>query len=68
MVCGCNGGIWLGCFVDKIIFFDVVRVIEDNFLMVECFDFDVMECLFVDSCGLNLVFCKVLNVFFEVLL
>lgn len=64
---GRNGGIRLGREASDIRLSEVVRLIEDNFEMAECFGSDTADCPLVDSCELNSALRKALAAFFEVL-
>ena len=64
---GRNGGVRLGKQAKDITLFDVVRVTEESFSMVECFDDAGADCPLIDSCGLNSALRRALNAFFDVL-
>ncbi|MEO0547346.1 MAG: iron-responsive transcriptional regulator RirA [Pseudomonadota bacterium] len=64
---GRNGGIALSRPASEIRLGAVVRAIEENFELAECFEAGETECPLVTSCGLNQALAKALNAFFEVL-
>ncbi|MEL6088939.1 iron-responsive transcriptional regulator RirA [Bartonella schoenbuchensis] len=64
---GRNGGIKLAKPATEISVADVVKIIEDNFSMAECFDKTEVTCPLVNSCNLNIVLKNALNAFFDVL-
>jgi len=64
---GRNGGFTLSRPASEIRLGAVVRAIEDNFELAECFEAGETQCPLVTSCGLNQAFAKALSSFFEVL-
>jgi len=64
---GRNGGFKLSRPAADILLGSVVRTIEDNFELAECFEAGESQCPLVTSCGLNQALAKALNSFFDVL-
>ncbi len=64
---GRNGGIRLAQPADKMKLGTIIRRIEDNFDMAECFKKDETTCPLVGTCGLNHALSRALSAFFEVL-
>lgn len=64
---GRNGGIVLAEAPDKINIGHVVRMMEDDFVMMECFDKDVNTCVITPSCKLKHVLNDALIAFLKVL-
>ncbi|MBA4537805.1 Rrf2 family transcriptional regulator [Bacillus aquiflavi] len=64
---GRNGGIRLAKSPSEIRIGDVVRKMEDNFYLVECFDEKQNKCIISPVCGLTHVFKQALQAYFQVL-
>ena len=64
---GRNGGIRLARPAEDIILGDVVRSMEENFEMAECFKEGDITCPLVATCGLNEALSRALGAFLEVL-
>ena len=64
---GRNGGIRLARDAADVTLSEIVRLIEDNFEMAECFRGEAINCPLVDSCQLNSALREALNAFFAVL-
>ncbi|WP_412058526.1 iron-responsive transcriptional regulator RirA [Bartonella sp. DGB2] len=64
---GRHGGIKLAKPAYQISVAEVVRLMEENFSLAECFDNDASECPLIQACGLNATLSKALNAFFAVL-
>ena len=64
---GRNGGIKLARPADEISLGDVVREMEENFEMAECFKQGEVTCPLVATCGLNGALREALNAFLSVL-
>ncbi|WP_175869132.1 iron-responsive transcriptional regulator RirA [Bartonella gabonensis] len=64
---GRNGGVKLAKPAEEISVADILKVTEDNFSLVECFNTAESNCPLIDFCGLNTALYKALNAFFEVL-
>ncbi|RCW64594.1 RrF2 family transcriptional regulator [Saliterribacillus persicus] len=64
---GRNGGIVLSKAPESINIGEVVRVMENDFVMVECFDGDTNLCVITPSCSLKHVLNRALHSFFKVL-
>lgn len=64
---GRNGGIRLARNADRIFVGDVVKKIEENFDMAECFQNGEPACPLIHACGLNEALSRALAAFFEVL-
>ncbi|MEP1208980.1 MAG: iron-responsive transcriptional regulator RirA [Rhizobiaceae bacterium] len=64
---GRNGGIRLSKPADQIRLGDVVRQVEENFEMAECFREGEVSCPLVATCGMNEALTRALQAFFDVL-
>ena len=64
---GRNGGIRLARPAEEISLGEVVREMEENFEMAECFKEGEVTCPLVATCGLNGALSRALMAFFEVL-
>lgn len=64
---GRTGGLRLGRAPSKITVGDVVRAMEPDFRMVECFDTEGNACVITAACGLRGVLGSALRAYFEVL-
>ncbi|MDX8045484.1 Rrf2 family transcriptional regulator [Gracilibacillus sp. S3-1-1] len=64
---GRNGGILLMKDQSEINIGEVVRLMENDFYMLECFDGDHNQCVITEVCTLRSVVGKALKAFFEVL-
>jgi Rrf2 family nitric oxide-sensitive transcriptional repressor len=64
---GRGGGLRLAKPPQKIGLGDVVRAMEDNFTMVECFDGKTNKCVITGSCRLRGALAKALTAYFAVL-
>lgn len=64
---GRGGGIRLGRPASKIIIGDVVRAMEPDFHMVECFDTENNRCVVTDACGLRGLLRSALRAYLDVL-
>lgn len=64
---GRNGGIQLARPSEKIFIGDVVREVEGNFELAECFQSGETTCPLVSSCGLNKALSRALQGFFDIL-
>jgi Rrf2 family nitric oxide-sensitive transcriptional repressor len=64
---GRGGGLRLAKPPQKIGLGDVVRAMEDNFTMVECFDDKTNKCVITGSCRLRGALAKALTAYFAVL-
>ncbi len=64
---GRNGGIRLSRPADQIRLGEVVRRIEENFEMAECFKQGEINCPLVATCGMNGALSRALQAFFDVL-
>lgn len=64
---GRGGGITLGKPSNEIRLGDVVRQVEDNFSMAECFDNPDATCPLQNTCGLNEALTRALDAFFDTL-
>jgi Rrf2 family transcriptional regulator, nitric oxide-sensitive transcriptional repressor len=64
---GRNGGIRLGREASKINLGDVVRAMEPDFHIVECFDAEHNQCVITPACGLRGALSAALNAYLDVL-
>lgn len=64
---GRGGGIRLAMPADKIMLGDVIKLIENDFDLAECFSSAESVCPLTGSCGLNSALSRALNAFFEIL-
>ena len=64
---GRSGGIRLSRPADEIGLGEVIRAVEENFAMAECFDGGPSSCPLVTSCGFNEALGRALGAFFSVL-
>lgn len=64
---GRNGGIMLAVPADQINVGNVVRIMENDFVLLECFDKDANQCVITPSCKLKHALNKALKAFFDVL-
>lgn len=64
---GRNGGILLARAPEDIVLGDVVRKMEENFEMAECFKEGEITCPLIATCGLNGALSRALAAFFSVL-
>lgn len=64
---GRNGGIRLARPADQIRLGDVIRDIEENFELAECFQAEGSDCPLVTSCGMNEALNRALAGFFDIL-
>lgn len=64
---GRTGGLRLGRPASRITVGDVVRTMEPDFRMVECFDTEGNACVITAACGLRGVLGSALRAYFEVL-
>jgi len=64
---GRNGGIRLARPAEEINLGDVVRSVEDNFDLAECFEQGERVCPLISTCGMNEALAEALNAFFNVL-
>jgi len=64
---GRSGGIRLSRPADQIGLGEVIRAVEDNFAMAECFESGASRCPLVTNCGLNEALSRALGAFFDVL-
>lgn len=64
---GRNGGIRLSAPAEQIRLGDVVRRIEENFEMAECFKDGDVSCPLVATCGMNEALSRALQSFFDIL-
>lgn len=64
---GRGGGLRLACVPDKISLGQVVREMEGDFTMVECFDPKTNKCFITRPCRLRGVLSRALKAYFEVL-
>ncbi|NKB52595.1 MAG: iron-responsive transcriptional regulator RirA [Rhizobiaceae bacterium] len=64
---GRNGGIRLSRPADQIRLGEVVRRVEENFEMAECFKQGEISCPLVATCGMNGALSRALQAFFDVL-
>ncbi len=64
---GRNGGIRLSIPAEDIRLGDVVRQVEENFEMAECFKQGDVSCPLVATCGMNEALSRALQSFFDVL-
>ncbi|WP_422372534.1 Rrf2 family transcriptional regulator [Hoeflea sp.] len=62
---GRGGGIRLARPADQIRLGDVVRIIEENFEMAECFEAGGTDCPLINTCGLNKALSEALQSFFD---
>jgi Rrf2 family transcriptional regulator, iron-responsive regulator len=64
---GRSGGIKLARPAEEMLLGDVVRRIEDNFDLVECFEAGEVSCPLISSCGMSEALKEALDAFFAVL-
>jgi len=64
---GRGGGITLGRPAEEMRLGDIVREVEDNFSMAECFDNPGTTCPLQNTCGLNEALGRALGAFFDTL-
>ncbi|WP_243291880.1 Rrf2 family transcriptional regulator [Bacillus sp. FJAT-47783] len=64
---GRNGGIRLARPASEINIGEVVRRTEEDFHLVECFDYEKNQCVITSVCGLKHVLNKALKAYFNVL-
>lgn len=64
---GRNGGILLAVKPEEINVGDVVRKMENDFVILECFDQGINHCIISPACKLKHALDKALKAFFEVL-
>jgi Rrf2 family iron-responsive transcriptional regulator len=62
---GRGGGIRLARPAEQIMLGDVVRLVEENFEMAECFEAGGTDCPLINTCGLNKALSEALSSFFE---
>ncbi|MEM7047460.1 MAG: Rrf2 family transcriptional regulator [Pseudomonadota bacterium] len=64
---GRHGGICLAMPADEIYLGDVIRKVEENFELAECFQAGEVTCPLVHACGLNQALSRALEGFFDTL-
>lgn len=64
---GRGGGLRLARESEKINVGDVVRALEDDLALVECFDAETNQCVITGGCGLPRALNRALGAFFDVL-
>ncbi|MFC4402307.1 RrF2 family transcriptional regulator [Gracilibacillus xinjiangensis] len=64
---GRNGGITLARQAEEINIGSVIRLMENEFYMLECFDGEHNQCVITSSCHLRHVVGKAMQAFFQVL-
>jgi Rrf2 family iron-responsive transcriptional regulator len=62
---GRGGGIRLARPAAQIMLGDVVRLVEENFEMAECFEAGGTDCPLINTCGLNKALTEALRSFFD---
>lgn len=62
---GRGGGIRLARPAEQIMLGDVVRLVEENFEMAECFEAGGTDCPLINTCGLNKALSEALRSFFD---
>lgn len=64
---GRNGGVVLGKKPDEINIGEIIRLMENDFYLVECFDGDNNQCVITPACKLRSVIGEAMHAFFKVL-
>jgi len=64
---GRSGGIKLAKSADKMLLGDVIKTIEENFELAECFQSGETDCPLAMTCGLNEALSRALQGFFDIL-